>query len=175
MPKVDSFEKKNVSRGEVNTLADNNTTATATQEDVVAVENSQPERTEATAPAQAPMSRPKGPTDLLLDMGEAPVAPSDKEVANGRAYEVAYIVVANNPEALDNSQTRVRALIEGAGGAVDNMRVSEVRRLAYPINKRTEGVYVIVNARFETTLTEELDRFFKLEETILRHMILREN
>jgi small subunit ribosomal protein S6 len=160
----------------VNTLADNNSTATATQEDVAAVENSQPERTEATAPAQAPLqSRPKGPTDLLPDMQPAPVDENSKEVANGRAYEIAYIVVANNPEAIENTQARVKALIEGADGAVDNARVSEVRRLAYPIEKRAEGVYVIINARFESTLTEELDRFFKLDETVLRHMILRDN
>lgn len=157
-------------------MADNNNTATATQEDVAAVENSQPERTEATAPAQAPMqSRPKGPTDLLPDMQPSQVDANAKEVANGRAYEVAYIVVANNPEALETSQARVKALIEEADGAVDNVRVSEVRRLAYPINKRAEGVYVIVNARFDSKLTEELDRYFKLEETVLRHMILREN
>jgi small subunit ribosomal protein S6 len=67
----------------------------------------------------------------------------------------------------------VRALIEGSDGAIDHVRTSETRRLAYPIKKQNEGVYVVVNARFQKEMNLELDRFMKLEESVLRHMILR--
>ncbi|MBV9470225.1 MAG: 30S ribosomal protein S6 [Abitibacteriaceae bacterium] len=98
-----------------------------------------------------------------------------KDVPNGRAYEIIYIVRAGNPEGADQTATRVRALIEDNGGAVDNLRTSEARRTAYAIEKQIEGIYVVVNARFTKETSTELDRFFKLDENVLRHMILRED
>jgi small subunit ribosomal protein S6 len=98
-----------------------------------------------------------------------------KEVPGGRAYEIIYIVRSGNPATVEASTTRVRELIENGEGAVDNARVSEVRRLAYPVKKQTEGIYVVINARFSKDLTEELERYFKLEESVLRHMVLRED
>jgi small subunit ribosomal protein S6 len=114
-------------------------------------------------------------TDLAPDLTELESNEPRKEVVNGRSYEITYIGVANNPEATENTQNKLRALVEAADGVVDNIRVSEVRRLAYPINKVTDGVYVVVNARFVKKLVEELDRFFKLEESVLRHIVLRQD
>lgn len=104
---------------------------------------------------------------------EAEAAPR-KEVPGGREYEIIYIARTGDPAGLDTTVERARNLIEQAGGAVDNTRISEVRRLAYPIGKQTEGIYVVLNARFTKDLTTELDRFFKLEESVLRHMVLRD-
>lgn len=98
-----------------------------------------------------------------------------KDVPGGRAYEIIYIVRAGDPDGLDQTNQRVRDLIEGTGGAIDNIRVSEARRVAYPIKKQLEGNYVVVNARFVKETNRELDRFFKLEESVLRHMVLAED
>jgi small subunit ribosomal protein S6 len=97
-----------------------------------------------------------------------------KEVADGRSYEIIYIVRVGDDNAAEQTTSRLRAQIESSGGAVDNVRVSETRRLAYPIKKQIEGIYVVVNARFATGIITELDRFFKLEEAVLRHMIQKE-
>lgn len=159
-------------------MAEDTTTPVAPEEGS-AVENTQPEA--AAAPATPAPATPAAPviqkvgSDLTPDLQPVSSDEPRKEVEGGRAYEVTYIVVANNPDALANSQKSVSALIENGGGAVDNVRVSEVRRLAYPIAKRTEGVYVVINARFAKALTEDLERYFKLEETVLRHIILRED
>ena len=129
---------------------------------------------------QAPVaSAPRPTTSRMGDVigGPAPVAEPGaprKEVPGGRAYEITYIARAGNPEASDAVAARVQALIEGSGGAVDNLRASETRRAAYPIHKQVEGVWVVVNARFPKETTNELDRFFKLDENVLRHMILKE-
>lgn len=117
--------------------------------------------------------RLQGPTDLMPEL-EPQGDDERKEIENGRAYEISYIVTAGNDEAVNATQERLKAMIEGAQGAVDHARVSESRRLAFPIKKQTEGVYVVINARFPQTLIEELDRFFKLEDSVLRHIILRE-
>lgn len=155
-------------------MADNNNTETATEE-VAAVENTQPEAAQAPAPVQAPTPLSRSINgDLSSDLQVSDPNEPRKEVEGGRSYEITYIVIANNPEALDKSQASVKSVIEASGGAVDNVRVSEVRRLSYPIAKRTEGIYVVTNARFQKALTEELDRHFKLDEAVLRHIILRD-
>ncbi len=99
-----------------------------------------------------------------------------KHIPGGIGYEVIYAVQSGDQQLVDDSSQRVRDVIEGAcEGAVDNVRASEVRRFAYPIKKQTEGVYVVVNARFKPEHTGELDRHFKLDESVLRHMLLKED
>lgn len=98
-----------------------------------------------------------------------------KHVPGGIGYEVIYVVKAGDPQLVETSTQRVRELIEGSEGAIDNIRASEVRRFAYPINKQNEGVYVVVNARFKPEFTSELERYFKIDESILRHMMLKED
>jgi small subunit ribosomal protein S6 len=97
-----------------------------------------------------------------------------KEVPGGRAYEIIYIVRTSNPEWVEKSIESVRNIIEAGEGAVDNVRASETRRLAYPIEKQTEGIYVVTNARFAGNVSAELERYFRIEESVLRHMVLRE-
>jgi small subunit ribosomal protein S6 len=165
---------------EVNILAEN-TTTTAPVEETAAPETApeRPERPERDRDRDRPdYQRAAGPrvtaTDLLPELAEGEGLASSKEVANGRSYEITYIVQTNVANAIEETQERVKALIEGADGAVDNIRVSEARRLAYPINKKADGIYVVVNARFQKDLTAELDRYFKLQESVLRHVVLRE-
>lgn len=131
---------------------------------------------EAADEAQPIRSSSNELSDSLVDQlpaveGEA--APR-KEVPGGRAYEIIYIVRTGDPSWVEKSIERVREIIEGEEGAVDNVRASETRRLAYPIEKQSEGVYVVTNARFASSVSGELERYFRIEESVLRHMILRE-
>lgn len=104
------------------------------------------------------------------------VAPAErKDVPGGRAYEIIYVVRVGGEESAEANSEKLRGFVESHGGAVDNVRISEVRRLAYPISKQIEGIYVVINGRFVKDLTTELDRFFKLDESVLRHMVLRDN
>ena len=98
-----------------------------------------------------------------------------KDVPGGRAYEIIYISRVGDAEASDATSTRLRALIEGAEGAIDNVRATETRRLAYPVAGENDGIYMVVNARILPTHLPEIDRFFKLEESVLRHMVLKED
>ena len=98
----------------------------------------------------------------------------EREVENGRNYEMVYISRVGDGEATENTAKSLRALIEGADGAIDHIRTSETRRLAYPIGGEIEGVYVVVNGRFAPTHIGEVDRFFKLQENVIRHLILRQ-
>ncbi|HEX8549986.1 MAG TPA: 30S ribosomal protein S6 [Abditibacteriaceae bacterium] len=111
--------------------------------------------------------------DVLSSGGEE--AGPRKEVEGGRSYEIIYIARIGDESATEATVQRVRELIDGKGGAIDNIRSTEARRLAYPINGENDGIYYVVNARFVPTHMSEIDRFFKLEESVVRHMVLRED
>ncbi len=91
-----------------------------------------------------------------------------------RKYEIMIIV---NPDVDDR---QVAGVIEkpfeafkAAGGTVDNMDVWGRRRLAYEIQKKPEGVYVILDVTAEPDVVKELDRQYLLNEQIMRTKVIR--
>lgn len=64
-------------------------------------------------------------------------------------------------------------VIRQAGGAVDNVDVWGRRKLAYEINKKGEGIYVVLNLTCTPAAVQELDRQLSLNESIMRTKVLR--
>ncbi|MEW9033696.1 MAG: 30S ribosomal protein S6 [Planifilum fimeticola] len=46
------------------------------------------------------------------------------------------------------------------------------RRLAYPIKKLREGVYTVVQFKSETDTVKELERNLRLDDNVIRHMVI---
>jgi small subunit ribosomal protein S6 len=64
-------------------------------------------------------------------------------------------------------------VIRADGGTIDNVDIWGRRRLAYEINKKTEGIYAVVNFTAESKSTVELDRQLGLSEAVMRTKVLR--
>ena len=64
-------------------------------------------------------------------------------------------------------------VIRNDGGTIDNVDIWGRRRLAYEINKKTEGIYAVVNLTSNSAATVELDRQLGLSEAVLRTKVLR--
>ena len=64
-------------------------------------------------------------------------------------------------------------VIRNDGGTIDNIDIWGRRRLAYEINKKTEGIYAVVNLTSNSAATVELDRQLGLSEAVLRTKVLR--
>ncbi|NCO35606.1 MAG: 30S ribosomal protein S6 [Armatimonadetes bacterium CG2_30_59_28] len=89
-----------------------------------------------------------------------------------RDYELVCILNAGLEDTEIQEMTqRVSGIIQSNDGTVENVRTSEVRRLAYPIKKKTEGVYVVINFKQAPSAIQPLDTVLKLEEQILRHRV----
>lgn len=73
--------------------------------------------------------------------------------------------------ALDRALETIRSN-EGSPGTIDRWGK---RPLAYEINKRKEGYYVLVEFSGEPTTVVELDRILTLSDEVLRFKILRRN
>jgi small subunit ribosomal protein S6 len=59
------------------------------------------------------------------------------------------------------------------GGSVDKLDIWGRRRLAYEIDKKSEGIYAIVDVTCEPKAVLELDRQLNLNEAVLRTKVLR--
>ena len=64
-------------------------------------------------------------------------------------------------------------VIRNDGGSIDNVDIWGRRRLAYEINKKSEGIYAVVQLTANGDTTKELDRQLKLSEAVMRTKVLR--
>jgi small subunit ribosomal protein S6 len=64
-------------------------------------------------------------------------------------------------------------VIRNDGGSIDKVDIWGKRRLAYEINKKTEGIYAVVEMTANSSATVELDRQLGLSEAVMRTKVLR--
>jgi small subunit ribosomal protein S6 len=64
-------------------------------------------------------------------------------------------------------------VIRNDGGTIDKVDIWGRRRLAYEINKKSEGIYAVVDFTSNSDATVELDRQLKLSEAVMRTKVLR--
>jgi len=91
-----------------------------------------------------------------------------------RQYEIMIIL---DPEIEERtvapSLDKYLSVIKTDGGSVDKVDIWGRRRLAYDINKKSEGIYAVVDFTSTSDTAKELDRQLGLNEVVLRTKILR--
>jgi small subunit ribosomal protein S6 len=93
---------------------------------------------------------------------------------NLQDYEILFILPPDlEAEEATAATERVRTLVTSRGGEVKSLDVWGRRRLAYPIKRYHEGVYHIAKFSLGPDQQSDLDRTLRLNEQVLRHLILR--
>jgi small subunit ribosomal protein S6 len=91
-----------------------------------------------------------------------------------RQYEMMVILDPEVDErTVKPSLEKYLAVVTNDKGTVDNLDVWGRRRLAFPIKKKSDGVYAVINFTAESATAKELERQLGLNETILRLKLLR--
>ena len=91
-----------------------------------------------------------------------------------RAYELMVILDAELEErTVAPSLDRFLNVVRNDGGTVENVDIWGRRRLAYDIDKKSEGIYAVVTMQAEPATAKELDRQLNLNEAVLRTKLLR--
>lgn len=57
-------------------------------------------------------------------------------------------------------------------GEVEKVDVWGMRKLAYPIQKKNEGYYVVIHFQANPQLPKELDRRLRISDSFMRHMVV---
>ncbi|MBC7327243.1 30S ribosomal protein S6 [bacterium] len=88
-------------------------------------------------------------------------------------YELMFII---DPDLEEEQRKELIQRVKGEiKGEVLEVQEWEKRKLAYKINKKAEGYYVVMLFRTTGDTLKELDQFLKLQEGILRHIIIRKS
>ena len=91
-----------------------------------------------------------------------------------KAYELLFFVdPASTEEIRAAAMKRIDVAITENGGQIDNVEDWGKRKLAYEIDKLTEGDYTLVNFHADPTQITELDRVLRINDAVKRHMIVR--
>ncbi len=89
-------------------------------------------------------------------------------------YEIMFIVKTTmETEAASLLANNYKKVITDDKGTVTNFKDMGQRKLAYTINKQVNGFYYVINFNATAETVKELDRRLGLDESILRHMIIR--
>jgi len=90
-------------------------------------------------------------------------------------YEVLYILAG----ALENQKKdalieKYSQLVVKEGGIVDSINKWGMKKLAYPINYKNEGFYVLMTYQAKTDFNAELERHFRIaKDEVIRFMVSR--
>ncbi|HEU5045606.1 MAG TPA: 30S ribosomal protein S6 [Nocardioidaceae bacterium] len=91
-----------------------------------------------------------------------------------RAYEVMVILDPNLEErTVAPSLDTYLNVVRKDGGSVDKVDVWGRRRLAYEVDKHSEGIYAVIDLQAEPATVKELDRQLSLNESVLRTKVVR--
>lgn len=92
-----------------------------------------------------------------------------------RSYECAVILhPAVTDDGLKTSTAKYVDIIAGRGGAITRVETWGKRRLSYEIMRQPDGHYFFYRFRGDSTLVAELARQLRIDEGVLRHMIVRD-
>ena len=89
-------------------------------------------------------------------------------------YEILLLL---DPELSDEKQAeiveRAKTLLEKGGGTLERHDPWGRRKLAYPIDKKDDGIYHLLTLSATPETLDELSRVLKIDDDVLRHMATR--
>ena len=89
-------------------------------------------------------------------------------------YEVMYVIdAALEDSARSELINYFSGIVEKNGGTIDRIDEWGKRRLAYAINYKTEGYYVLMYMQAPAELPRELERNFQINDNVLRYLVIR--
>lgn len=95
-----------------------------------------------------------------------------------REYEITIVVQSKlEDQSREQVLNRVQGWITGSSEEVEKPTVTHwgQRKLAYPINKHTDGYYVHYEAKVDPSRIKDIERNMQFSEDILRYLVVRKD
>lgn len=93
-----------------------------------------------------------------------------------RNYEGVFII---NPDlagdAAKGMSTQVQELVTKTGGRVDGLQDWGKRRLAYKIDKKHDGNYLVVNFQMDPKHTKKFEQSLRLNDNVIRFLLVNKD
>ena len=94
-------------------------------------------------------------------------------IVSGRLRQRSYETKEGEKRTVQPSLDQFLKVVTGGGGKVEKVDIWGKRRLAYQIEKKSEGIYAVVDLTAEPNVVTELDRQLNLNEAVLRTKVTR--
>lgn len=89
-------------------------------------------------------------------------------------YEIMFIVKATQESAdVKKTAENAKKILTSEGANVTEFKELGEKKLAYPIKKEINGYYYVMQVEAHKEAITEFDRKIKLDENVLRHLIIR--
>jgi len=88
-----------------------------------------------------------------------------------RPYEM-MVLLHPDVEDYNASVEEVEEMVRGLGGTISKIDRWGKRRLAYPVQKKTEGLYAIYSFTLDPVQVKELERLTRLKSQVMRHIVV---
>jgi len=75
--------------------------------------------------------------------------------------------------AIEALNTRIQSMVTQRGGTIETVEAWGRRRLAYPIGRNRDGVYIVSRFSMPPNGAAEVERALKLTESVIRHLLVR--
>ena len=90
-----------------------------------------------------------------------------------RGYELTVVL---KPDLADKAReellAKIKKLVEDAKGKIESQDLWGKKSLAYPLKKEREGIYAYFVLTFPKNETSALEKKIKIEEGVLRHLLV---
>ncbi|HFB83453.1 30S ribosomal protein S6 [Thermosulfuriphilus ammonigenes] len=90
-----------------------------------------------------------------------------------RRYESLFIIHPDHLEEKDQVFSRLKEIVEKAGGQVVKIEEWGLKKLAYPIQKKKQGFYVLAEFGGPPELPRSLESFMRIDERVIRFVIVK--
>jgi small subunit ribosomal protein S6 len=91
-----------------------------------------------------------------------------------RIYEELFVLRPDVTEEETNAiLDQLRPIITGGGGTIDKEERWGVRKLAYRVEKRSEGFYILLQFTAGPQTVRELERRLRVQDTVLKFLTVR--
>jgi small subunit ribosomal protein S6 len=75
--------------------------------------------------------------------------------------------------AIEAQNTRIQNMVTQRGGTIQSVEPWGRKRLAYPIGRYRDGVYILSRFQLPPNAAAEIERALKLTESVIRHLLVR--
>lgn len=90
------------------------------------------------------------------------------------SYEMLYILDNDlSDEMKEKLVNKFNDVITKANGTIDTVDKWGTKKLAYDINYKSEGYYVLINFKSDSDLPNELERVLRITDGVVRFIVLK--
>jgi len=91
-------------------------------------------------------------------------------------YELMFIIASDvADEKREELIAKQKAYVEAHKGTVEGVDKIGMKKLAYPINFKNEGFYVLMNIEFSPAEVDAMSKLMNITDGIIRHMFVRKD